>query len=209
MSDDARVAQIRRFNRTVTERVGALNDHFLSRGRPLGAARLLWEIGIAGRDVRGLRASLDLDSGYLSRCSGRSKPRVSSRSTTASRDRRVRTAQLTNDRPPRARRARPPQRRARGVVPRPAQERAARRLVAAMAEVERLLTAVDGRDRADRSRRTRCAVCLDEFFAELDRRFDTGFDPALSISADADELRPPAGVFLVARLRGDRSAAAR
>jgi GNAT superfamily N-acetyltransferase len=29
-----------------------------------------------------------------------------------------------------------------------------------------------------------------------------GFDPALSISADADELTPPAGVFVVARLGG-------
>ncbi len=45
--------------------------------------------------------------------------------------------------------------------------------------------------------------CLCEYFAELDRRFDAGFDPALSISADADELRPPAGLFLLASLRSD------
>ncbi len=45
--------------------------------------------------------------------------------------------------------------------------------------------------------------CLHEYFSELDRRFDTGFDPALSISADDEEMRPPAGVLLVATLRGD------
>src|SRR5215468_9010994 len=63
----AAVDQVRRFNRVVTQRVGALDDAFLSRGRPLGQARLLWEIGADGRDLRELRARLDLDSGYLSR----------------------------------------------------------------------------------------------------------------------------------------------
>ena len=60
---DAMVDQVRRFNRVVTERVGALNDHFLGRERPLGEARLLWEIGIEGCEVRLLRARLGLDSG--------------------------------------------------------------------------------------------------------------------------------------------------
>ena len=61
------INQVRRFNRAVTQRAGALSDAFLARGRPLGQARLLWEIGPDGRDVRDLRARLDLDSGYLSR----------------------------------------------------------------------------------------------------------------------------------------------
>ncbi len=43
--------------------------------------------------------------------------------------------------------------------------------------------------------------CIDEYFAELDVRFETGFDPARSISADVDELTEPAGLLLVARLR--------
>src|SRR5438309_7671437 len=64
---EAAVGQVRSFNRLVTERVGALNDHYLSRDRPLGEARLLWEIGVEGCDARELRARLDLDSGYLSR----------------------------------------------------------------------------------------------------------------------------------------------
>src|SRR5689334_6411285 len=64
---EAMVKQVRRFNRTVTQRVGALDDHFLGRDRPLGEARVLWEIGVGGSDLRTLRARLDLDSGYLSR----------------------------------------------------------------------------------------------------------------------------------------------
>src|SRR2546421_9507289 len=65
--DQNAVSQVRRFNRVVTGRVGALDDRYLSRDRPLGEARLLWEIGADGSDVRSLRARLVLDSGYLSR----------------------------------------------------------------------------------------------------------------------------------------------
>src|SRR2546430_10048231 len=63
----AMIDQVRRFNRAVTQRAGALDDAFGGRGRPLGQARVLWVIGPDGRDVRDLRARLDLDSGYLSR----------------------------------------------------------------------------------------------------------------------------------------------
>src|SRR5689334_13433167 len=58
---------VRSFNRTVTQRIGALQDEYLARGRPLGASRVLWEVGEAPVDLRALRARLDLDSGYLSR----------------------------------------------------------------------------------------------------------------------------------------------
>src|SRR4051812_28646276 len=63
----AMVTEVRRFNRTVTTHVGALNDRFLGRGRPLGEARVLWEIGPQGCELRALRARLGLDSGYMSR----------------------------------------------------------------------------------------------------------------------------------------------
>ena len=61
------IADVRRFNRTVTQRIGALSDTYMSRDRPLGQARVLWEIGTDGCDLRTLRSRLDLDSGYLSR----------------------------------------------------------------------------------------------------------------------------------------------
>src|SRR6058998_3683051 len=65
------VEQVRRFNRTVTQRIGALDEGFLGRARPLGASRVLWEIPPEGADVRELRGRLGLDSGYLSRLLGR------------------------------------------------------------------------------------------------------------------------------------------
>eukprot|EP01037_Dinobryon_pediforme_P044680 gene44680-56626_t len=64
-SDD--IQQVRRFNRVVTRRVGALDDSYLKRGRPLGEARLIFEIGAGAVDARALRQRLGLDSGYLSR----------------------------------------------------------------------------------------------------------------------------------------------
>jgi GNAT superfamily N-acetyltransferase len=45
--------------------------------------------------------------------------------------------------------------------------------------------------------------CVRAYFGELARRFDDGFDPALSISADDEELSPPAGLFLIATLDGE------
>src|SRR4029453_7555195 len=100
MGDDA-VARVRRFNRLVTQRVGALQDHYLARDRPLGAARLLWEIGEGDRtdgggcDVRALRASLDLDSGYLSRLLRGLEADGLVTVGPSNHDRRVRTARLT------------------------------------------------------------------------------------------------------------------
>jgi hypothetical protein len=50
--DTEQVRRVRSFNRAVSQRIGALNDHFLDRDRPLGEARLLYEIGRAGAEVR-------------------------------------------------------------------------------------------------------------------------------------------------------------
>src|SRR5918998_3717289 len=92
---DARVDQVRRFNRTVTERVGALDDHFLGLERPLGEARLLWEIGPDGCEVRLLRARMGLDSGYLSRLLRSLEAAGLVEVTAAGSDRRIRVARLT------------------------------------------------------------------------------------------------------------------
>src|SRR5260370_30156941 len=90
------IAQVRRFNRLVTQRAGALDDHFLGRDRPLGESRVLFEIGPRGADLRDLRSRLGLDSGYLSRLvqSLASKGFVKLRSGPD--DERVRRAQLTS-----------------------------------------------------------------------------------------------------------------
>jgi ribosomal protein S18 acetylase RimI-like enzyme len=42
--------------------------------------------------------------------------------------------------------------------------------------------------------------CIGQYFNELGARFDSGFDPALSISAYIHELTPPLGLLLIAYL---------
>jgi DNA-binding MarR family transcriptional regulator/GNAT superfamily N-acetyltransferase len=197
------VGQVRSFNRVTTQRIGALSEAFLSRGRPLGEARLLWEIGPDGADVRGLRSRLDLDSGYLSRLlrSLESDGLVLVEPSQA--DGRVRTARLTSD--GLAERAELDRRSddAAAAILRPLMPSQRSRLVAAMAEVERLLTASMIRVSPRDPRRPDARWCLGSYFSELARRFDAGFDPALSISADDQELTPPAGLLLVATLHGE------
>jgi ribosomal protein S18 acetylase RimI-like enzyme len=43
--------------------------------------------------------------------------------------------------------------------------------------------------------------CFDQYFGELAARFESGFDPARSISADPREIAMPLGVLVIARLR--------
>jgi GNAT superfamily N-acetyltransferase len=45
--------------------------------------------------------------------------------------------------------------------------------------------------------------CVGQYFAELDRRFDGGFDPAASLAAEDRDLLPPMGAFLIASVDGD------
>jgi GNAT superfamily N-acetyltransferase len=45
--------------------------------------------------------------------------------------------------------------------------------------------------------------CFEQYFAELGRRFEAGFDPTLTISAHPHELTPPHGLVLLACLRGE------
>src|SRR5215218_3316084 len=92
---DAMVDQVRRFNRAVTQRAGALDDRFLARDRPLGEARMLWEIGADGCEVRTLRARLQLDSGHASRLLRALEADGLVTLAPGQPDRRVRVARLT------------------------------------------------------------------------------------------------------------------
>src|SRR5580658_1761440 len=137
--DALAIQQIRRFNRTFTQGIGALDDRFLGRARPLGEARLLWEIGPDGTEVRALRGRLSLDSGYVSRLLRSLQRQRLARVRVDAADRRVRRAYLTNA--GLAERAEL-DRRSNDVALRilePLSERQRETLVAAMTEVERLL----------------------------------------------------------------------
>ncbi len=89
------IPRIRRFNRAVTARTGALDDRFLGRGRPLGPARVLWTIDAAGTDVADLRLSLGLDSGLLSRILRRLEVEGLVATSALATDRRRRIVRLT------------------------------------------------------------------------------------------------------------------
>jgi N-acetylglutamate synthase-like GNAT family acetyltransferase/DNA-binding MarR family transcriptional regulator len=59
--------RLRAFNRFYSQRVGVLGDHYLGQTRTLGAARVLWEIGVDGAAVEDLGVRLGLDARELSR----------------------------------------------------------------------------------------------------------------------------------------------
>jgi DNA-binding MarR family transcriptional regulator/GNAT superfamily N-acetyltransferase len=197
------VEQVRSFNRTMTERVGVLNDHFLGRNHPLGEARLLWEIGEQGARVRDLRRRLGLDSAYVSRLLRSLEGQGLIVVGPSEHDGRVRQVQLTKagllERAELDHRA---DAFARSLLV-PLNDRQRVKLVAAMAEVERLLIAsmvkIDVADPTSPDARW----CIEQYFAELSQRFEAGFDPTVGISAHPHELTPPNGLLLVARLRDD------
>ena len=196
------VKQVREFNRAVAERIGTLDDHFLGRGRPYGESRLLWEIGREGADVRELRSRLGLDSGYVSRVLRALERERLITVEPAAGDRRVRRASLT----PAGRRERAELDRRSDQVAwsflEPLREPQREALLRAMADVERLLlpSLIDFAVEDPASKDARW--CLAQYFAELNTRFDAGFDPSRGISAAPDELVAPQGAFVIARLRG-------
>jgi DNA-binding MarR family transcriptional regulator/GNAT superfamily N-acetyltransferase len=197
------IAGVRRFNRLVTLRAGALDDHFLGRARPLGASRVLYEIGSAGADLRDLRRRLSMDPGYTSRLIAALEREGLVQIERAAEDRRVRTARLT---PAGRREVREMDRRsdraAAGLLEAlPASERT--RLVAAMGEVHRLLRLAGLRIERVSPADAAARRCVARYFEELGRRFEMGFDPASSLPAEDRDLIPPAGAFLVGSIDGE------
>jgi DNA-binding MarR family transcriptional regulator/GNAT superfamily N-acetyltransferase len=201
--DSESVSRVRRFNRAVTQRVGALNDAFLARGRSLGHSRLLWEIGEDGAELRELRARLDLDSGYLTRMLRSLEESGLVAVGADAEDGRVRTAQLTPA----------------GIVERreldrlsdaqaesmlePLTETQRERLVEAMGVVERLLlaSAISIEPTPPSHPAARAAVAA--YFAELAARFDTGFEADHTLPLTDEALSPPSGLMVLARLHDD------
>ncbi|MFC5437813.1 GNAT family N-acetyltransferase [Rhodanobacter umsongensis] len=200
--DAEHLQQVRRFNRAVTGRIGVLSDDYLGSGRALGEARLIFEIGRGGADIRDLRVRLSLDSGYLSRLLRSLEKQGLATSQRAAGDARVRQVRLTaKGRKEWAALDRRSQDVAVSLLT-PLGERQRERLLAAMGEVERLLRAssvvIEPADPGSADAR----LCIEGYFSELQERFEAGFDPTRSISADPAELVPPAGLLLLARLDG-------
>jgi GNAT superfamily N-acetyltransferase len=69
-----------------------------------------------------------------------------------------------------------------------------------MGDVERVLFLTSVTIVEERSDSSDARMCLRQYFAELSGRFKDGFDLSKSISANPEELIPPTGVFLMARI---------
>lgn len=200
--DPEHITQVRLFSRQVTRRIGVLQDNYLSRGRPLGEARLLFEIGVGGRDVRDLRALLNLDSAYVSRLLRSLEAQGLVTVGQQAGDARVRRAMLT----------------AKGRVEVDSYDKLSdelaesllsplsltqrSRLIAAMAEVRDLLAMAPVEIAVVQPQEADARWCLDCYFRELAVRFENGFDPQAGKSLSAAEMTPPNGFFLVARRDG-------
>ncbi|WP_019204401.1 helix-turn-helix domain-containing GNAT family N-acetyltransferase [Tsukamurella sp. 1534] len=199
------VARVRRFNRAVTQRLGVLQDRYLARDRPLGQARLLWEIGRAGGgvDLRDLRTRMDLDSGYLSRLL---RSLESDGLVTVVRDdgdARVRAARVTERGADEYAELEARSESAAETLLAPLSPGQRDRLVTAMEEVERLLLAsqVEISEADASSPPSRFAARA--YYAELGERLRDGFDPAVGGAIRDTAITPPHGLLLVASLHGE------
>ncbi|MBE1285381.1 MAG: GNAT family N-acetyltransferase [Rhodobacteraceae bacterium] len=192
------IKRIRNFGRAVAVEVGALDDSFLDRGRPLGAARVLNAIGLGYEQVSDLRAFLKLDTGLLSRLLRGLEAEGLIETTTNPNDRRGRITRLT----------------AQGrvefdIYEKLSDERAAATL-ARHKHAHRLLEAMDivtialSRDRivfeeVDYASDI-AAQCLGAFAAELSNRLNVEFDLKKSGDPELSQMTHPHGAFVVARL---------
>ena len=190
------ISRVRRFNRTVTAEVGALDTSFLGRGRPLGAARVLNAIGNGRSDVAAIRDYLGLDSGLMSRLLRALEDEGLVETAPHPDDARRRVATLTDAG------------RAEFAAYETLSNAQASSFLARHARPEALLQAMDlvasalGRSRIvveEVDPRSDAAVhCLGEYYAELARRFAGGFEVSRSRDPDAADLVRPSGAFLVA-----------
>jgi DNA-binding MarR family transcriptional regulator/N-acetylglutamate synthase-like GNAT family acetyltransferase len=200
--DVADVARVRGFNRLVTRQVGALNDRYLGR-RPLGECRVLFEIGSDGATPSELRARLGLGSGHLSRIIGslQRDGLVAKQPNPA--DRRTKLLRLTPSGRSELRELdrKSDELAASALAPLTPDQRA--RLLRAQAEVRHLLAislveiSLEDPSSAD------ARWCLAHYFAELAERFEEPFDPGRTLPADAADLVPPSGAFVIARSGGE------
>jgi DNA-binding MarR family transcriptional regulator/predicted GNAT family N-acyltransferase len=205
MSDT--VAVVRRFNRSYTQRIGALEDSFLGMGMPLGPARLLFEIGAAPatghapRTTQALRERLGLDSGYLSRLLRRLERDGLIHVTLDPGDRRRRQVSLTGAGRERWKELeRRSDDRARLIVD-PLTERQRERLAQALSEADLLVRAATVTFEPVDSASPVARDVVGRYFAEIGRRF--GFDPSGETEKDARLFVPPTGVFVVAVSDGE------
>ncbi len=196
--DKDHISRVRRFSRAVAVEVGALEDSFLDRGRPLGAARVLNSIGHGFQNLSELREHLRLDTGLLSRLLRGLEAEGLVVTSTNPDDRRGRIAQLT----PKGLREfeiyeELSDGRARSILER---HKSSKRLLEAMDIVTVVLSrneiVFEEVDYASEI----ATKCLNAFAAELSQRLNLVFDLKLSGDPELSQMAHPNGSFVVARL---------
>lgn len=193
--ENSDITRIRRFFRAVTTEVGALDASFLGRGRPLGTARVLHAVGHYGGDVLEIRHHLKLDKAILSRLlKGLEKEGLLTLAADPQ-DGRRRIAKLTTA----------------GQAEWKAYDQLSDMQATNLAERTRskddLLAAMDlvasvfARERIAlvecNPQDPHALWCLENYYAELSRRFEKGFDVNLSNDPEAQAMLAPRGVFYV------------
>jgi DNA-binding MarR family transcriptional regulator/GNAT superfamily N-acetyltransferase len=179
--------------------MGVLDERFLGRDRPVGAARFLFEIGPGGATIQELRERLELDSGYTSRLLRQLEDEGLVEVSADPTDRRRRLLALT----------------AAGrqeweildrlsddlaadvLTPLPATQR--QRLIEALTLSDRILATASLSFAIVDPLSPDAVACVSKYFAELDCRFPDGFDPQGAPVIDAPHLTPPHGRFLIAK----------
>lgn len=195
---------MRRFNRTVTQRVGALSDDFLSRSRPLALSRLIWEIGMEGGEVVMLRSRLGIDSGQMSRMLRALESDGLASVTASEADGRVRVVRLTEKGLAELDVIEQRSDELAASILDPLDESRRAELVSAMRTVERLIATSLVELREVDPAAPDAQRCLRAYVAELNRRApERGFDPSKGSTAEPHEVRPPNGAFVVVYLRGE------
>jgi DNA-binding MarR family transcriptional regulator/GNAT superfamily N-acetyltransferase len=191
---------LRRFNRTYTQRIGALDDSFLGMGRPLGPSRLLFEIGASGAGVRELRDRLGLDAGYLSRLlrSLEADGLVDVRPDPG--DLRKRRVTLTRSGRTAWRRLDQRSETLAHELISPLSERQRARLTEALATADLLVRAATVRFEEVPATDPRAVRAMAAYFAEIGDRF--GFEPGEAWTEDAEAMAAPDGFFVVATSDG-------
>jgi DNA-binding MarR family transcriptional regulator/GNAT superfamily N-acetyltransferase len=197
------ISNIRAFNRTITRRLGVLNEKYLGRDRPYVESRLLFEIGATGATVRDLRERLGLDSGFLSRVLRALERKRLATTQPSPQDGRVKLVRLSRSGRSELRRIDALSDRLAQSILDPLSERQGQRLLAAMQEVERLVRASSVEFAVEDPRSADTRKCLARYFAELEGRFRGGFDPRKGTAPDDGVFIPPHGCLLIARLHGE------
>ena len=200
---DHHIEQVRHFNRDISRRIGALEESYLARGRPLGEARLIWEIGAAGGiEIRALREKLGLDSGYVSRLLRKLEKHGLVENRQSDADARSRTVRLSRKGKAEFAAYDAMSDRLAEAMLGSLDDGGRAKLAAAMARVESLLRSAQVTLEDVPAGCAEAETCLNAYFAELDARFANGFDPHAGSDAEEDAALPVMERFVIARFEG-------